>query len=346
MIETIKYNSKIICISIAILIIVALGLSVFTGCRNTTQEFDSTKDIDVISREEGSGTKGAFSELFELIQVQKADNINDANVANTVKSSKIILQKDLTTKDASVENSTNTIMTTVENDPYAIGYISMGSMNDKVKPIEIDGIAPTPENVKNGSYKISRPFIITYKSQISPLAEDFIGFILSKEGQKIANETYIEVDANADRYAGNMPSGSIVIGGSSSVSPLMETLIDAYKSINPQAKLQLQITDSTTGIAKTSEGTYDIGMSSRDLKESEKGETPDANIGDHDNDNNNNNALIETKIALDGITLIVNKSNPIDNLSKDAVRDIYIGKFKTWNDVNVTIRNLSENKSE
>lgn len=272
-------------------------MTAFTGC-GSDKGFDAGKEINVITREPGSGTRGAFIELFGLEEKQ-ADGS----------------KKDLIIKEANVENNTNSILTTVSNDSYAISYISMGSMNDSVKALPIDGIDATTTNVKNGTYKISRPFNIATKGEATGLAKDFIDFILSKEGQEIVGGSYIAIKDGAAAYAGNKPSGSITVGGSSSVSPLMEKLIEKYKQINPNASVQLQTSDSTTGMTKTIEGAYDIGMSSRELKDSEKAE------------------LKETQIALDGIAVIVNKQNTSTGLGKDDVKNIYLGKVATWDAV-------------
>jgi len=272
-------------------------MTALTGCGNNA-DFDTGKAINAITREEGSGTRGAFIELFGLEEKQ-ADGT----------------KKDLISKDIGVESNTNTILSTVQNDVYAIGYVSMGSLNDNVKALQIDGVDATTANVKNGTYKISRPFNIATKGEAVGLSKDFIDFIMSKEGQEVVGKSYISIDENAVSYAGNKPSGTITVGGSSSVSPLMEKLIERYKEINPNATVQLQISDSSIGMTKTIEGAYDIGMASRELKDSEKAELKDA------------------KIALDGIAVIVNKTNTAINLSKDDVKKIYLSETEVWNDI-------------
>ena len=271
-------------------------MAALTGCGGA--DFDTAKSINAITREEGSGTRGAFIELFGLEEKQSDGT-----------------KKDMISKDIGVESNTNTILTTVQNDVYAIGYVSMGSLNDNVKALQIDGIDATTANVKSGTYKISRPFNIATKGEADGLSKDFIDFIMSKEGQEVVAKSYISINEKAAPYAGNKPSGTITVGGSSSVSPLMEKLIERYKEINPNATVQLQISDSSIGMTKTIEGAYDIGMASRELKDSEKAE------------------LKETQIALDGIAVIVNKKNTATNLKKDDVKKIYLSETKVWNEI-------------
>ena len=278
-----------------------LLMSLLTGCRTNgdVAENSANKPINVITREQGSGTRGAFVELF---------GIEEKNADGT--------KKDLIMKDAGIENNTNAILSTIQNDAYAIGYISMGSMNDTVKAVKIDGADATTANVKSGTYKVSRPFNIVVKDETNEIANDFIDYILSKEGQAIAAKKYIAVNDNALPYSGNKPSGSITVGGSSSVAPLMEELIEGYKILNTGATIQLQITDSTTGVNSTIEGAYTIGMVSRELKDSEK------------------ENLKELQIALDGIAVIINKNNTVTDLSKENVKKIYVGDIETWAELN------------
>ena len=280
-------------------------MTALTGCSENADKsadknagFDTGKAVGAITREEGSGTRGAFIELFGLEEKQ-----DDGS------------KKDMISKDIGVESNTNTILTTIQNDVYGIGYVSMGSLNDNVKAVQIDGVDATTANVKNGTYKISRPFNIATKGEAAGLSKDFIDFIMSKEGQEVVGKSYISIDENATPYVGNKPSGTITVGGSSSVSPLMEKLIERYKEINPNATVQLQISDSSIGMTKTIEGAYDIGMASRELKDSEKAELKDA------------------QIALDGIAVIVNKKNTATNFSKDDVKKIYLGEAEVWNEI-------------
>ena len=264
-----------------------------------TTDFDASEYVNVLSREDGSGTRGAFIELFG-IEEKDADG-------NKV---------DNTTEEAIITNSTSVMLTSVASDEYAIGYVSLGSLNDSVKALKIDGAEATAENIENGSYKVSRPFNIAVKKDLNnKVAKDFMSFIMSTEGQKVvADEKYIAV-ADVKDYAGTKPSGSCVVGGSSSVSPLMEKLIEAYKAVNPNASIELQTSDSTTGMTSTIEGSYDIGMASRELKEEEAAE------------------LEPTVIATDGIAVVVNNANPLDELSADQVKDIYVGNVSTWDEI-------------
>ena len=250
---------------------------------DATSDWDETSDVTIVSREDGSGTRGAFIELFGIEEIT---------------------------------NNTSVMLTTVADNEYAIGYVSLGSLNDSVKALKIDGAEATAENIENGSYKVSRPFNIAVKKDLNnKVAKDFMSFIMSTEGQKVvADEKYIAV-ADVKDYAGTKPSGSCVVGGSSSVSPLMEKLIEAYKAVNPNASIELQTSDSTTGMTSTIEGSYDIGMASRELKEEEAAE------------------LEPTVIATDGIAVVVNNANPLDELSADQVKDIYVGNVSTWDEI-------------
>ena len=276
-------------------------MSLAVGCGNSTNAigFDSSYEISVVSREDGSGTRGAFVELFGIEQKNK----NGEKV-------------DYTTDEAMITNNTSVMMTTVADDEYAIGYVSLGSLNDTVKALKIDGAEATEENIKNGTYKVSRPFNIATHGEVSEVAQDFIDFILSKEGQKIVSENkYISLDTT-ENYVGNKPSGKIVVAGSSSVSPLMEKLKEAYLAINTNAEIQIQTNDSTTGMTMTKEGTCDIGMASRELKEAE------ISAG-----------LKGTVIATDGVAVIVNKANTINNLTSEQVKNIYMGEVLIWDEL-------------
>ena len=266
---------------------------------DATSDWDETSDVTIVSREDGSGTRGAFIELFGIEEKQ-----DDGT------------KVDMTTTDAQISNNTSVMLTTVADNEYAIGYVSLGSLNDSVKALKIDGAEATAENIENGSYKVSRPFNIAVKKDLNnKVAKDFMSFIMSTEGQKVvADEKYIAV-ADVKDYAGTKPSGSCVVGGSSSVSPLMEKLIEAYKAVNPNASIELQTSDSTTGMTSTIEGSYDIGMASRELKEEEAAE------------------LEPTVIATDGIAVVVNNANPLDELSADQVKDIYVGNVSTWDEI-------------
>ena len=270
-----------------------------TKTGSASSDWDSSNDITIVSREDGSGTRGAFVELFGIQQEVDGEKV------------------DMTTVDAQVTNNTSVMLTTVAGDEYAIGYVSLGSLDESVKALKIDGAEATEENIENGSYKVSRPFNIAVKEGAdNEVANDFITYIMSTEGQKIvADNGYIPV-ADTKAYDGTKPSGSAVVGGSSSVSPVMEKLIEAYKSVNPNAKIELQTSDSTTGMTSTLEGSYDIGMASRELKEEEVGQ-----------------GLKATVIATDGIAVIVNNDNPTEELSSDQVKSIYTGDATTWDEV-------------
>ena len=257
------------------------------------------KDIVVVSREDGSGTRGAFIELFGVEQ-------KDADGKKV----------DYTTLDAEIVNSTSVVLQTVAGNDAAIGYISLGSLNDTVKALQIDGADATVANVKDGSYKISRPFNIVTKAEVSESAKAFIDFILSAEGQKVvADNHYIPMD-NAPAFAGSTVAGKVVVAGSSSVTPVMEKLKEAYMAVNPNAEIEIQMSDSSTGVKMAIEGTCDIGMASRALKDSETAE-----------------GVASTVIATDGIAVIVNLNNPISGLTAEQVRQIYVGETLNWSEV-------------
>lgn len=255
--------------------------------------------ISVYSREDGSGTRGAFIELFGIEE-------KDASGEKV----------DMTTMSASITNSTSVMMTSVSGDENGIGYISLGSMNDTVKALKIDGAEATAENVKSGDYKIARPFNIATGDNVSEVTQDFIAYIMSADGQKVIEDNgYIAVDDAAAAYTASSKSGKIVIAGSSSISPVMEKLAEAYKELNPEVTIEVQTSDSTTGMNMASEGTCDIGMASRELKDSET-----------------SGGLVPTVIAQDGIAVIVNKNASIDELSSEQVKAIYTGEAVTWED--------------
>lgn len=263
-------------------------------------EFDSSMDITIVSREDGSGTRGAFIELFGIEEEQEDGE-----------------KVDMTTEAAQITNSTSVMLTTVAGDEYAIGYVSLGSLDDSVKAVKIDGAEATADNVKSGDYKVSRPFNIATKADLNnPTATDFIAFIMSEEGQAVvAEEGYIPLDG-VEAYAGEAPAGKVVVGGSSSVSPVMEKLIEAYAKVNPEAEIELQTTDSTTGMENAIAGSYDIGMASREVKDEELAEGLEAQV-----------------IATDGIAVVVNNANPTEDLTSDQVKAIYTGEALTWDEV-------------
>ena len=264
------------------------------------------EEINVISREDGSGTRGAFIELFGIEQ-------------KNAEGKKI----DYTTDDCDITNSTSVMMTSVAGNDCAIGYISLGSMNDTVKALKIDGVEASVENIKNGTYKVARPFNIATKAEVSDAAADFIAFIMSAEGQAVIEANgYIAVVEEAQSFAGGklsskIISGKIVIAGSSSVTPVMEKLAEAYEAINPGVEIELQQSDSSSGMTSAIDGVCDIGMASRALKDSEieKG-------------------LTGLTIAMDGIAVIVSLDNPVNGLTSEQVRDIYMGEITDWSEVN------------
>ena len=283
---------------ISILILIAITMSIFTACNGGSNAgFDLKKEISVVSREDGSGTRGAFIELFSVEQR------NDDGT-----------RTDKTTKEAIIAKQTDVMMTNIANDKYAIGYISLGSLNDTVKAVKIDGVTPSSENVKNGTYQVSRPFNIATKTDLSETAQDFIDFILSAEGQNVIASSYIAIDEGASGYSGAKPSGKIVVSGSSSVAPIMEKLKEAYLAVNTNATIEIQQSDSSAGISDALSGISDIGMASRELKDSELEQ------------------LISTQIALDGIAVIINKDNTTDDLTKDQVKAIFTGEILAWSD--------------
>lgn len=255
--------------------------------------------ISVLSREEGSGTRGAFVELFGV----EEENADGEKVDNT-------------TVDAQVTNSTAVMMTGVAQDPQAIGYISLGSLDDSVKALKVDGAEASAENVKNGTYKVSRPFNIVTGDSLSDVAQDFVDYILSSDGQAIVGEDYIPVDDASEAYAGTSPEGSVVVAGSSSVSPVMEKLKEGYEAVNPNASIEIQTSDSTTGVESTISGICDIGMASRELKDTETSE-----------------GVTGTQIAIDGIAIIVNNENSMTDITSDQVKQIYTGEVTNWEDL-------------
>lgn len=260
-------------------------------------DFDASNPISVISREPGSGTRGAFIELF---------GIEEKGEDGT--------KVDRTTEEATIANQTNVVMTTVAGDPYAIGYISLGSLNDTVKAVKIDGAEATAANVASGVYKVARPFNIAVKGEASGVTKDFLDFIMSAEGQQIIEDNgYIKAAADAAAYAGGKPEGKIVVAGSSSVTPVMEKLKEAYAALNPNAEIEIQQSDSTTGMQSAIDGVCDIGMASRALKDSEL-----------------EAGLTGTTIAMDGIAIIVNPANPVDSMTVEEIEQIFTGAVTTW----------------
>ena len=278
--------------------------SILTGCggsgNSDNKKASADDNITAVSREDGSGTRGAFIELFGIEQKDKDGN-----------------KVDKTTSSVQITNSTSVMMTTVAENKAAIGYISLGSLNDTVKAVKIDGAEASVDNVKKGSYKIVRPFNIVTKDKLSKQAQDFENYIMSADGQKIIQDNgYIKADEKAPAYKSNGSKGKVVVGGSSSVTPVMEKLKEAYAKANKNVNVEVQQSDSTTGVTNAIEGTCDIGMASRDLADSEA-----------------KKGVKATVIAKDGIAVIVNKDSKVDELTSAQVKDIYTGKTTKWADI-------------
>ena len=307
---------------VSILMAVTLCGAMLAGCGNSTEQtadapaadaeyagenetaeetdgFDTENDISVYSREDGSGTRGAFIELFG---VEEKDESGE--------------KIDMTTEEATITNNTSVMMTGVAGDDYAIGYVSLGSLDESVKALQIDGVDASVENIKNDSYKVYRPFNIATKGEASEAARDFISYIMSAEGQAIVSEEgYITVDDAAPAFEGGKASGDVVVAGSSSVSPVMEKLAEGYMALNSNVKIEIQTSDSTTGMTSAIDGVCDIGMASRALKDSEAAE------------------LTATVIAQDGIAVIVNNNNPVQGMTSEQVKSIFTGETLTWSEV-------------
>lgn len=292
----------------AVMLSIACVAGALVGCGNNNSANSGSgaasgntakKEITVVSREDGSGTRGAFIELFGIEE-------KDASGKKV----------DKTTEDANITNSTEVMMQTVAGNSAAIGYTSLGALNSSIKALKVDGAEATVANVKSGSYKVTRPFNIATKDNLSDAATDFINYILSAEGQKVVEDKGYISEGNKGAFTSNGASGKVVVGGSSSVTPVMEKLIEAYKKVNPNVTLELQQSDSTTGMTKAAEGTLDIGMASRELKDSEKAK-----------------GLKDTKIAIDGIAVIVNKDNSLDSITSAQVKAIFTGQTTDWSQV-------------
>ena len=293
--------------SVSLLLAGLMLCGALAGCGgNSTESTESTGDaaqtettgtsgsIHVVSREDGSGTRGAFVELT---------GVEDDNGDNT-------------TVDAEIANRTDAVLTTVAGNEAAIGYVSLGALNDTVKAVKVDGVEATVDNVKSGTYTLSRPFNIATKGEPTGVAADFINFIMSADGQAIVTEEgYITINDDAAAFTSDGSSGQIAVGGSSSVSPVMEKLIEAYKAVNPNAQIDLQTSDSTSGMTGAMDGTFAIGMASRELKDEEAAE------------------LTSQAIAMDGIAVIVNTANTVEDLTMDQIRGIYVGEITDWADV-------------
>ncbi|MEA4939508.1 MAG: substrate-binding domain-containing protein [Christensenella sp.] len=309
---------KVVALAVALLMVVGLAACATTPAAPAATESSAVeateapaaateapaasfdKDIVVVSREDGSGTRGAFIELMGVEQ-------KDADGKKV----------DYTTLDAEIVNSTSVVLQTVAGNDAAIGYISLGSLNDTVKALQIDGADASVDNIKSGAYKVARPFNIATKAEISEAAQAFIDFILSAEGQAVIQENkYIASVDNAAPFAGSTASGKVVVAGSSSVTPVMEKLKEAYAAVNPNTEIEIQMSDSSTGMKMAIDGTADIGMASRELKDSEL-----------------EGGISPTVIAIDGIAVIANLASPIVGLTAEQVRSIYVGETTHWADV-------------
>lgn len=286
---------KRICL-LAVMCVITVTL--FGGCRSYDNSiFDPSREITVVTREDGSGTRDAFTELTGvLVKTENTRTDNTAVSAVTI-------------------NSTEAVITNVKDNKSAIGYISLGSLNDTIKAVKVGGVEVTAENIKSGDYAISRPFNIAYKGELSNVAQDFVEYILSSDGQSVvSDEGYVAVTEN-EAYNGSKPSGKISIAGSSSVAPVMEKLAEAYQVVNTNAKVEIQTSDSSAGMQAVIEGTCDIGMASRDLKDEEA-------------------KLLTVKIiAKDGIAVIVNRLNTFDDLTMEQIKSIYTGETTVWSDI-------------
>ena len=267
-----------------------------TTAAESKSDFDTSEMINVVSREDGSGTRGAF---IELVGVEQKDADGK--------------KVDHTTEEAMITNSTSVMMTTVSGDDYAIGYISLGSLNDTVKAVKVDGAEATAENVKSGTYKVSRPFNIVTMGKESDIAKDFIAYILSADGQKVVEENHYISTGNTGAYKSAGLKGKLTIAGSSSVTPVMEKLKEAYNALNADITIEIQQSDSTTGVSSAIEGVCDIGMASRELKDSETEKGAKATV-----------------IAKDGIAIIVNKNNTCSELTTEQIKNIYTGDTTDW----------------
>lgn len=294
---TVKKNALIA--TVALMVIAACLTLVGCGSNDSKGSSSNDSSINVTSREDGSGTRGAFIELFGIEE-------KDSSGAKV----------DKTTTSAAITNSTAVMMTTVANDKDAIGYISLGSVNDTVKAVKIDGAEASADAVKNGSYKVSRPFNVVTKGELSAVAQDFLDFIMSTDGQKVVSDNgYIEVE-NGGAYTSKGLTGKVTVAGSSSVTPVMEKLAEAYKALNPNVTIEVNQSDSTTGVTSAIEGACDLGMASRELKDSETSQGVTAKV-----------------IATDGIAVIVNNDNKVDNLTSDQVKKIFTGEVIKWSEI-------------
>lgn len=288
--------------AIGIGVLSVLAAVMLAGCKGNDWDENAEAprgEITPVSREEGSGTRGAFTELVGLEEDIDGETF------------------DMTTARSEVTNSTAVTINSVSGNKSAIGYISLGSMNDMIKPLAIDGVMPSIETVKDGSYKIARPFNIVYRDDLSEIGQDFVQYIMSDQGQSIIEEEGYVSQGSEGKYSPSLDGGgSLSVSGSSSVEPVMEKLAEEYEVLNPDVNIEVQVSDSTTGVSTVLEGVTDIGMASRNLNDSE------VQAG-----------AIPKVIAMDGIVVIVNKQNPLEELTTDQLRAIYSGEAKNWEDI-------------
>lgn len=299
MVKTSKKVRKAVGLALSALLVVGM-----VGCGNSANSANGGSKngdtaISVVSREDGSGTRSAFVELTGVEEKDKDGN-----------------KIDNTTDEAIISNSTEIVMTTVAGNKNAVGYISLGSLNDTVKGVNIDGVEPTADNIVNGKYSLSRPFNIVTKDGLSEVAADFVKYIMSEDGQKVVEDNGYISQGNEGAYEASGLSGKVTVAGSSSVTPVMEKLAESYKKLNADVEIEVQQNDSTTGVTSAIDGICDIGMASRELKDTETSQ-----------------GVTATPIALDGIAVIVNKQNPVDELTSDQVMSIFTGETQDWADV-------------
>ncbi len=298
-------------LSIALASLLAAGALVGCGGQGTSSQggsssseasseasFKTSSAITVIARDSASGTRSAFHELMGITQKQDGKTVDNLVVG------------------ALEFDGTDKVITAVEGDPYAIGYISLGSVSDRIKAAKVDGVAPSSETVKDGSYPVARPFLLVTKGEENELVKDFLAYIASVEGQEtVTSKHYISAEESPAPYTGSGKSGTIKLAGSTSVEPLMQVLTEGYRKVNPGVTFEIQAQGSSQGIKAAMDGTFDIGMSSRELTEEEAA------------------ALNKHTIAMDGIAVIVNKENPVENFASKDLTSIYTGEVTTWNEV-------------
>ena len=292
---------------VSLLLVAILSLSLLAACapaeeedtsnEGDTEDVATDETINVVSREDGSGTRGAFTEIVGVLVEEGEEEV------------------DQTYEEAVIQNSTNGVLTTVAGDEFSIGYISLGSLNDTVKALKVNGVDATADNVLSGDFPIARPFNVAWQEGLSDLAQDFLDFIMSEEGQVIVEENgFVQVENNGP-YEGSGGEGNIVVAGSTSVTPVMEKLAESYEALHEGVTIEIQSTGSSAGMTSAMEGTADIGMASRELKDEE------------------NDALESVAMAIDGIAVIVHLDNPVEDLTVEQVRQIFVGEVTSWGEL-------------